>query len=49
VPAIVLTGYADMHVIELATAPFARVLRKPVDPWKLCRDVRDVVRGTRER
>jgi two-component system, OmpR family, response regulator len=32
VPVIVLTAYADLHAVELASAPFARVLRKPVDP-----------------
>ena len=45
VPVIALTGYTDIHVAELARAPFARVLRKPIDPWRLCREVRDVVRG----
>jgi CheY-like chemotaxis protein len=42
VPVIVLTGYAELNAAELAAAPFARVLRKPVDPWRLCRVVRDV-------
>jgi diguanylate cyclase len=42
VPVIVLTGYADLYVAELAKAPFARVLRKPMDPWALCRVVREV-------
>jgi CheY-like chemotaxis protein len=46
VPVIVLTGYADVHMAELAAAPFARLLRKPIDPWALCREVRDVARGT---
>jgi CheY-like chemotaxis protein len=36
VPVILVTGYADLYAKHLATAPFARVLRKPVDPWQLC-------------
>jgi CheY-like chemotaxis protein len=36
VPVILLTGYADLYAKQLATAPFARVLRKPVDPRQLC-------------
>jgi CheY-like chemotaxis protein len=36
VPVIVVTGYAELYAKQLATAPFARVLRKPVDPWHLC-------------
>jgi CheY-like chemotaxis protein len=36
VPVIVLTGYADLYAEQLARAPFARVLRKPIDPWQLC-------------
>ena len=44
VPVIVVTGYADLHVRELAAAPFARVLRKPVDPWELCDLIREVAR-----
>jgi two-component system, NtrC family, C4-dicarboxylate transport response regulator DctD len=45
VPVILLTAYADVYATELAGAPFARVLRKPVDPWTLCREVRDVAQG----
>ena len=48
VPVIVVTGYADLHLAELVTAPFARVLHKPVDPWAICREVRDVGRQARE-
>jgi CheY-like chemotaxis protein len=44
-PVILLTAYADVYATELAGAPFARVLRKPVDPWTLCREVRDVAQG----
>jgi CheY-like chemotaxis protein len=36
VPVILVTGYADLYAKQLATAPFARVLRKPVDPLRLC-------------
>jgi CheY-like chemotaxis protein len=36
VPVIVVTGYADRYAEQLARAPFARVLRKPIDPWQLC-------------
>jgi CheY-like chemotaxis protein len=36
VPVILVTGYADLYAKQLATAPFARVLRKPVDPSQLC-------------
>jgi CheY-like chemotaxis protein len=45
VPIIAVTGFADQA--DVATAPFARVLRKPVDPWRLCTEIRDVL-GQRE-
>jgi CheY-like chemotaxis protein len=45
VPVIVVTGYADVHAAELSRAPFARVLRKPADPWQLCAEVRAVARA----
>ena len=35
VPVILVTGYADLYAKQLATAPFAQVLRKPVDPWQI--------------
>jgi diguanylate cyclase len=35
IPVILLTGYADVYANVLADAPFARVLRKPVDPFQL--------------
>jgi CheY-like chemotaxis protein len=41
VPIIAVTGFADDP--EVASAPFARVLRKPVDPWQLCTEIRDVL------
>ena len=42
-PIIVLTGYAERQAAELRKAPFARVLRKPVDPWALCEEIRGVL------
>ena len=45
VPVIVVTGYADLYAKELARAPFARVLRKPIDPWELCAVVKAVLHG----
>ena len=45
VPVIVVTGYADLYAKELRTAPFARVLGKPIDPWQLCETVAAVLRG----
>jgi CheY-like chemotaxis protein len=41
VPIIAVTGFADDA--EVTAAPFARVLRKPVDPWQLCTEIRDVL------
>jgi CheY-like chemotaxis protein len=35
IPVILLTGYADVYANVLAEAPFARALRKPVDPFQL--------------
>jgi CheY-like chemotaxis protein len=45
VPVIVVTGYADRYARQLAEAPFARVLTKPVDPWTLCEVVAAVLGG----
>jgi CheY-like chemotaxis protein len=45
IPVIVVTGYADLYAKELRTAPFARVLGKPIDPWQLCETVAAVLRG----
>jgi CheY-like chemotaxis protein len=45
VPVIVVTGYADVYARELARAPFARVLRKPVDAGQLCRSILEVARA----
>jgi CheY-like chemotaxis protein len=47
VPVIVLTGYANALFNQLANAPFARVVQKPIDPWLLCRLVADVANGPR--
>jgi CheY-like chemotaxis protein len=49
VPVIVLTGYADVYARELAEAPFARILRKPIDPWTLCEVVREILRDSSSR
>jgi len=35
VPVILVTSHVDLHV----NAPFARVLRKPLDIWVLCREI----------
>ena len=45
VPVILVTGYADRDAERLTKAPFARVLRKPIDPWQLCEVVDEVVYG----
>ncbi len=43
VPVIVVSGYGDYY--DFSGAKFARVLRKPVDPWRLCEAIRTVVDG----
>ena len=43
VPVIMLTGYADYLGKHLTQAPFARVLRKPVDPQQVCDTIAEVV------
>ena len=40
IPVIVVTGYADLYAKELRTAPFARVLGKPIDPTILLEEMR---------
>jgi CheY-like chemotaxis protein len=45
VPVILVTGCADRYAEQLTRAPFARVLRKPIDPWRLCEVVGEVVYG----
>jgi CheY-like chemotaxis protein len=44
IPVLVVTGYADRYARELRQAPFARVLRKPLDPWQLCDVIAAVLR-----
>ena len=45
IPVLLMTGLADINARQLETAGFARILKKPVDPFRLCDDVRAVVRG----
>jgi CheY-like chemotaxis protein len=45
VPVIVVTGFADVYAERLETAAFARILRKPVDPWVLCEEIHAVIHG----
>jgi CheY-like chemotaxis protein len=42
VPVIVVTGYADYYAEALRAVPLARLLRKPVDAWTVCREIRAV-------
>jgi DNA-binding NtrC family response regulator len=49
VPVIVVTGYADDYADQLARAPFARVLRKPIDPGHLCETIAAVLRDASAR
>jgi CheY-like chemotaxis protein len=44
IPVIMVTGYADSLGKQITQAPFARVLRKPIDPWQVCDTIADVVR-----
>jgi CheY-like chemotaxis protein len=44
VPVIAVSGYSDLQEKALREATFARVLRKPIDPWVLCQAVAAVVR-----
>jgi CheY-like chemotaxis protein len=43
-PVIAVSGYSDLQEKALREASFARVLRKPIDPWVLCREVATVRR-----
>ncbi len=44
-PAIALTAYGDEHgPHRTLSAGFQAHLRKPIDPWELCRTVASVVR-----
>jgi CheY-like chemotaxis protein len=45
IPAIALTGYGAMHGPDRTLAAGFQVhLRKPIDPWELCRAVAGLVR-----
>jgi CheY-like chemotaxis protein len=43
IPVIMLTGYAEFLGKRLTEAPFARVLRKPIDPQQVCDTIAEVV------
>ena len=47
-PVIVVTGYSDREVEDLRRAPFARVVRKPVDFDQLCDELLAIVREHRQ-
>jgi hypothetical protein len=38
-----LTGCDERYADELRSRPFARVLRKPLDPWQLCEAIAAVL------
>ena len=46
-PVIVLTGYMDTDVAQLRRSPFARVLRKPIEPEALCEVITAALREAR--
>jgi CheY-like chemotaxis protein len=43
-PVIAVSGHADLQVKALREAAFAKVLRKPIDPWVLCSEVAAALR-----
>jgi CheY-like chemotaxis protein len=43
-PVIAVSGYSDLQERALREAAFARVLRKPIDPWVLCHEVAAALR-----
>src|ERR687892_1945114 len=43
-PVIAVSGYSDLQAKALREAAFTRVLRKPIDPWALCREVAAALR-----
>jgi CheY-like chemotaxis protein len=47
VPVIAVSGYSDLQEKALREAAFARVLRKPIEPWVLCQEVAAVTRPRR--
>jgi CheY-like chemotaxis protein len=44
IPVILVSGFSAMQVEAIASAPFARKLLKPVDPWQLSQDILSVLR-----
>jgi CheY-like chemotaxis protein len=44
VPVIAVSGYSDLQERALREAGFTKVLRKPIDPWLLCREIAAAVR-----
>ena len=44
VPVIAVSGYSGLQERALREAAFARVLKTPIDPWVLSREVAAVVR-----
>jgi CheY-like chemotaxis protein len=42
-PVIAVTGFDDDR--NVAGVGFARVLRKPIDPWRLCEEIHTVLQG----
>jgi CheY-like chemotaxis protein len=45
IPVLVVTGNTDRYADEIRKAPFARVLRKSLDPWQLCEVIAAVLRA----
>ncbi len=43
IPVILLSGFAASQRQAVADAPFARKLLKPIDPWDLAREIREVL------
>jgi CheY-like chemotaxis protein len=43
IPVVVLSGFAESHLLRLADAPFARKLLKPIDPEDLSRVILQVL------
>jgi CheY-like chemotaxis protein len=42
-PLLAVSGYAPVFGARLQAAPFARVLQKPIDPWRGGRRVRRAI------
>ena len=43
-PIVAASGYSQVFGARLRAAPFAHVLQKPIDPWRLVESVASVVR-----